>query len=231
MSEKLTDIFPTKTDYPTEPYFRIQERVFFRFVDTTNIPAGRQLAAFKYYMQLRTNTDETFLLYFHKAMETVLSDNKSIQLEKLFELKNMLGDRLNWAFHPDIVLRYASICYLDANENPFTYDEKYNDEKIKWWKENTDIGAFFLAEPLMKLMPHSIDADVSLPTYSAAVIEADILQHKKLLQVLSATLKLNGDDSSISARITMLETLRDYATNQQTSTSYTSKSDIQLLKK
>ena len=228
-AEQLTDVFPTQTDYPVEPYFRINGRVFYRFTDATNIPAGRSLAVFKYYQQLRTNTDETFLQYFHKGMEAVLSDNKSIQLEKLFDLKNMLGDRLTWAFHPEIVLRYASVVYLAENENPHTYDEKFNDAKIEWWKENTDAGAFFLAEPLMKLMPFTIDAEVSLPTYSEAVISADILQHQKILQLLSATTKLSDDALSLSSRITTLEMLKNYVANRRTNISSTSSSDIQLL--
>lgn len=230
MSHQLTDIFPTPTEYAIEPYFKIQDRVFYRFMDATNIPAGRSLAVLKYYMQLQTNTDETFLRNFHQVMAAVLGDSKSINLEKLIDLKNILGDRLNWAFHPEIVLRYASVVYLAENENPNTYDEKFNDAKIEWWKQNTDVTAFFLAEPFMKLIPCLPDADVSLPTYSQAVLEADILHHKKLLQLVSSTLKLSAADLNLSSRITTLEMLRDYVANQRTSTSYTSSSDIQLLK-
>lgn len=225
------DRFPVQTEYPVEAYFKVADVTFFRFCDPNNLPAGRSLAALKYFIQLKTNCDEKFLRYFHSAMESVLQDKESINLEKMFELKNILGDRLTWAFHPAIIFKYASVMYLQDGENPYTYDEAFNEKKIEFWKENAGAEAFFLAEPFTNLIPYSKEAVGYVPTYSAVVIEADLLHHRKVLQLLSSTMKSSGDVSSISSQITILEMLRDYVASRQTNTSSTSASGIQLLKK
>ncbi len=226
---KPEDSFPIQTEYPVEPYFTCGGKKYYRFMDTNNLPAGRSLAALKYYIQLKTNCDEDFLRYFHKAMEATLADQKAIKLERIFELKNMLGDRLTWAFHPRIIMNYAAVLYLEEGENPYTFDEELNRRKIEHWKQNAKAEAFFFAEPFRKLIPYSTDAVESPRTYSHATIEADLIHHRKILQLLSSMMTSSADVSSLSSQITALETLRDYVASQQTNTSSSSSSDIQLL--
>lgn len=225
------DKFPQQTDYPVEPYFTVGGKTFYQFVDPNNLPAGRSLAALKYFIQLKTNCDEKFLRYFHQAMDGVLKDKEKIDLEKMFELKNILGDRLTWAFHPSIILRYASVLYMAEGENPYTYDDTFNDRKIEFWKQNATAESFFLASPFTRLIPYSKDAVGYVPKYSEVVVEADLIHHKKVLQLLSSMTKSNGDVSSLSSQITALEMLRDYVANRQMNTSSLSTSGIQLLKK
>lgn len=226
---KPEDSFPIQTEYPVEPYFTCGGKKYYRFMDTNNLPAGRSLAALKYYIQLKTNCDEDFLRYFHKTMEATLADQKAIKLERIFELKNMLGDRLTWAFHPRIIMNYAAVLYLEEGENPYTFDEELNRRKIEHWKQNANAEAFFFAEPFRKLIPYSTDAVESPRTYSHATIEADLIHHRKILQLLSSMMTSSADVSSLSSQITALETLRDYVASQQTNTSSSSSSDIQLL--
>lgn len=224
-NRKPEDRFPIQTEFPVEPYFECGGKKYYRFMDTSNLPAGRSLAALKFYIQLKTNCDEEFLRYFHKAMDATLGDQKAIKLEKLFELKNMLSDRLNWAFHPGILLNYASVLYLEEGENPYTYDEELNRRKIEHWKESAQAEAFFFAEPFMRLIPYSTDAVSSHQTYSHAIMEADLLHHRKILQLLSSMMTSSDDASNLSSRITGLEMLRDYVANRRTNTSYSSSSD------
>ena len=227
---KPEDRFPIQTEYPVEPYFTCGGKQYYRYMDTNNLPAGRALAALKYYIQLKTNCDEQFLRYYHKAMEATLADQKAIKLERLFELKNMLGDRLTWAFHPGIIMNYAAVLYLEEGENPYTFDEELNRRKVEHWKANASAEMFFFAEPFLRLIPYSTAAGDSPQTYSHAIVEADLLHHKKILQLLSSMMTSSADVSSLSLQITALEMLRDYVASRQTNTSYTSSSGIQLSK-
>lgn len=228
--KKPADRFPIQTEYPIEPYFEVGGRTYYAFTNTSNLPAGRSLAALKYFMQLKTNCDDNYLRSFQETMAAVLADPAKISLEKLIALKNQLGDRLTWAFTPAIIYRYASVLYLDKDENPYTYDEDYNAKKIEFWKAHSTFEAFFLSEPFLKLIPYSTSVEGSLPTYSLAVIEAELLQLRELLSLHSTMLNSAATASSLNSQITMLEMLRDYAKSRQTSISSTSPSDIRSIK-
>lgn len=223
------DKFPINTEYPVEPYFKVGGVTFYKFVDSSNLPAGRSLASLKYFMQLKTNCDDAFLHHLERAWDASLKANP-INLEHQFELKNMLRDRLSWAFHPAIIFRYASVMYMQEGENPATYDEVFNDRKIEFWKAHASAESFFLAEPFLNLMPYSKDVVGYVPKYSLAVVEADLLHHRKVLQLLLSLTTSSEDVSSLSSQITTLEMLRDYVGNPQMNILSSSNSDIQLLK-
>lgn len=221
--------FPQKTEYAVEEYFTVKGEPFYQFVDASNIPAGRSLAALKYYIPLMSNCDDKYLNGYVKAMETVLDANP-IKIESIFKLKNEMKDRLTWAFHPQHLMKYASVVYLSKNENPYTYDEVFNEKKIEFWKENATAHDFFLSEPIVKLMPLLKNVGNSFPEYSQVVMESDLLLHKNLLDILSLNPNSAEDVLNINSAITALKRLRDYVVNPSTNISSSSTSSIQLSK-
>lgn len=223
--------FPQAAEYAVEEAFSIKGRPFFQFVDSSNIPAGRSLAALKYYLPLQTSCDEKYLGWFQKSMDVILSDTKSISIEKLIGLKNQLKDRLELYVHPKHLYKYASVVYMDKDENPYTYDEVANDKKIEFWKANTGMQEFFFAEPITKLLPFLKNARFSAPAYSVAVLEQDITMHRNLLQLLSSSPSSAGDILNLKSAIMELQNLRNYAASQQTNTSSSSNISINKRKK
>lgn len=217
------DKFPERTDYPMEVAFVVAGRPFFRFCDPNNIPAGRTMAVLKYFIQLKTNTDEGFLQRWHEANTAVLDNPQTISINKLIQLNKMIGDRLKWILHPELVLKYASVVYLSEDESPYTYDEVHGDKKIEFWKEHQDAYSFFLSEPIMKLIPSSETLNVSLPKYSEAIIALDLEMHRELLQIVSLTLPSKDSSQNLTSRITALEALGNYIASQPTNMRYTSK--------
>lgn len=206
-----------------EVAFTIGGRSFFRFSDPNNIPAGRTMAVLKYFIQLKTNTDENFLQRLHEAQTAVLNDPAKISINRLIELNKMLGDRLKWVLHPELVLKYASVVYLSEEESPYTYDETFADKKIQFWKENSTAHDFFLSEPIMKLIPSLETLNVSPLKYSEAVVALDLEMHRELLQIVSLTLPSSASSQNLTSRIMMLEALENYIACRQINTPFLSK--------
>lgn len=223
--------FPQTTEYAVELAFSLKGRDFFQFVDSSNIPAGRSLAALKYYLPLQTSCDDKYLRYFQKSMESILSDPHTISLEKLIGLKNQLKDRLEYYVHPQHLYKYASVVYMDKDENPYTYDDAANEEKIAFWKANTGMQEFFFAEPITKLLPYLKNAEFSAPRYSVAVLEQDIAMYRNLLQILSSAPNSAEDILNLNSAIIQLQNWRDYAASQLTNTTSSSNISTKKIKK
>lgn len=221
---KKKDRFPIQTDYPVEPAFQVAGQTFYRFKDPNNIPSGRTIAVLKYAIQLKTNSDEGFLQRFYEAQKATLdAQDGKISITRLASLNNMLGDRLKWALHPGLVMKYASVVYMAEGESPYSYDESYGEEKIRFWMENTKAHDFFLTEPIRKLLLFSeMPSDQVLP-YSEAVVALALEQEKELLRILSSAMPSPDSNQNLDSRITGLQTLQSYIAGRQTSTSSTSK--------
>lgn len=197
--------FIEKNQYPVVPAFELAGRTFYRFADINNQPAGRTLAAIPLYIELKTNCDEDYLKLFVSGMEAVLNDPASISIEKLITLKNQIKDRLSWAFTPDLVYRFASVTYFDETENPETYDEVYNQQKVAFWKQHAGMKDFFLAEPITKLIPALNAVRGSFLNYSGAILKAQSLQLDALWAILSTARISNEEKQSLSSQITNLK--------------------------
>lgn len=213
------------TEYPVQESFEIAGRKYFEFVDTSNMPAGRFLAALKYYIPLKTNCDETFMKYFVKAMDSVLSDPKQISIEKMINLKNMVKDRTEFIFTPELVMKYASVVYMAENESPYTYDEVFGEEKISFWKANASAEDFFLSQPILKLLPQLRSAGGYVQSYSTMVREAQVQHLIKISEILSPHQKWADDVTNISLLITQLRKQTGFVGNQSMNISSTSTSN------
>lgn len=221
---KPKDKFPIQTDYPVELAFQVDGRPFYQFCTPDNIPAGRALSVLKMYTQLQTNCDEEWLKYYSEAMNAILTAQDKIDLPKLMELNKMLKDRLEWAFHPGLLFEFASVVYMGEDENPYTYDEEYNRQKIEWWKEHATLHDF-LIEPFRKLIPFIDTADTSPVIFSQVIAKMDLQQHIKLSEILSLKTPSSGSVQKLQLRMRILEGLQNYAAGQRPSTFSTSRKD------
>lgn len=158
--------FP-KMDYVTKEAFTLKGRIFFEMDDLFNLPYERGVICLRYYNEFEQRVTREYLVEHVKAVSEILTfqPGKSVDLVRLAVLNRNLGDRLNWIMDEDLAYKLASVVYFDANENPATYDTKYNQEKIAFWKKEASAQEFFFTEPLIKLIPFLKDLEVNLETY------------------------------------------------------------------
>ena len=154
---------PARVNYPIELAFELDGVRYYKYVDPNNMPAGRMLAALKFYIPLQTNCDKVYLTALKDGLKEVLTDKEKISLDKAFKLIAHFEERLEWELTPEAVLQYASVVYMDENENPETYDDAYNEKKIERWKKHGEQYAFFLTEPITTLIPFLKSAGKSAP--------------------------------------------------------------------
>lgn len=196
-------LFREQKSYPVEAAFELGGVTYYRFCDTNNIPGGRNLAAIPLFIELATNCDRDYLQKFVEAMEKVLGDQASISIEKLITLKNQIKDRLQWAFTPDLVYKYASVMYFDESENPEHYDEAYAVKKIARWKASQDMKTFFLTEPIQSLLPSLSAASASFQMYSDVILKAQAYQLSVLSDILSTSRTSEEEKTNLSSATTI----------------------------
>ena len=158
------DYFP-KAEYPIEEAFTINGRTFYQFVDTFNVPYERGLKAITKYEEARMKITYEYMEKHTEAVDKLLKEQK-IDIFKIKNLNDILKERLKWYVDVNILYGLASVVYFDKNENPATYDSKYNHEKILFWKEHKTVEDFFSQEPLLVLMPYLKDLETNLKNYS-----------------------------------------------------------------
>lgn len=194
--------FREQKSYPIEEAFTLGGRTYYCYTDINNQPGGRTLAAAPLFIELMTNCDRDYLKRFVEAMEKVLGDQTSISIEKLITLKNQIKDRLQWAFTPDLVYKYASVMYFDDFENPAEYDEVYCEKKIAFWKEHAEMKTFFLTEPIQRLIPALSAVKDYFQIYSEVILKAQAYQLSVLSDILSTPLTSEGEKTNSSSVIT-----------------------------
>lgn len=163
-----------KVFFAREPKFEVQERhaiekamvidgvQYYKFTDINNMMTGRAFVALDYYNELSMRCTRDYLVEHCEAMEKILS-GQQINVINIAQLHTQLKERLEMILQPDIIYKIASVVYFDANEQPYTYDFKYNMKKIESWKR---IGAdFFLQIPLNNLIPSLDLSEVDLRSY------------------------------------------------------------------
>ena len=197
-----------EAEYPVEKAFSYRGQDYFRFVDPSNVPAGRMLAAMKYYLPLTTQCNADYLKWHCQALNEILSNPKSINLQRVLQLVLHMEERLSWIPSPADVYKYAAVLYMDETENPYTFDEEYAEKKIARWREDPNGPlAFFLTEPILKLVPSLKRAGTLQKTSLMVRVEREVLQLKTLLQVLSTNPNFAEDASRIQS---LISTLRHY---------------------
>ena len=163
---------------------------YFEFDNTSNLPWKRGLKFLSIYNELDMKCDRFYLENHVKAIENILTngDGKKIGLSEMMKVKQLndqLKERLQMIYHEDLVYKVASVVFFDANENPDDWEWQYALKKIEHWKKHEDVAAFFLHEPIRRLIPFLNDSEFNTLAYSEVQKEADRLQLANILESLS----------------------------------------------
>jgi len=163
-----------KHEFHTQFAFECGGVKYFEFVDKNNLPYQRGLDALTFFQELQNGITKEYLLDHVKIMSGLLSQAK-IDIGKVAVHNNRLSERLNYLVSKDIIYKIASIAFIDENENPLSYDTKYNESKIQNWKDN-GADAFFLSQPMRRLIPFLKEYGETSVTYLMVVEEIEKLQ-------------------------------------------------------
>jgi len=196
---KLKEIFKRrkqtpvlKAEFNTQFAFECGGVEYFEFVDKNNLPYQRGLDALIFFQELQNGVTNNYLKEHTKIMAGFLQQ-KTIDIGKIALHNARLEERLNFIVSKEIIYKVASVCFVDANENPLTYDFKYNEKKIQNWKDN-GADAFFLQQPLKRLIPFLKEYGDSSLTYLRVVEEVEKLQSEvHSLLLLEMELKAEKD--------------------------------------
>jgi len=162
---------------------------YYCFDDMVNKPYERALTAIDFYSELQMNCDHDYLVLHVKAIREVLNSAK-INIFEINKINEQMAERIAMIRSPELIYKLASVVYFDKKENPTAYDFKYNQEKIKRWKEAFPSGSFFSQEPIKVLVPFLVDSEQNLETYQSLWEKV----HQYHLDVLSSA--LSGSSSS-----------------------------------
>ncbi len=161
---KLLKLFARKpkrvTAFPDQKHiikeaFIINGVQYYHFDDVFALPYERGLKAITYYEEARMKCSLEYLLLHTQAIDSILKNKTgTIRVFDIEKLNSQLKERLTFANDTDLLYKLASIIFFDQTENPSTYEYKYNiDTKIPFWKEHSEVGSFFLQEPVVNLIP------------------------------------------------------------------------------
>lgn len=161
--------FLLQNDHIIKEAFTCGGVMYYQFDDIFNQPYERTLTALDFYEEFRMRTSFDFIKLHVQACKDIMNNPKAIELGKLLKLNEQLDERMNWILSPDLLYKLASVVFFDNNESPFVYDHKYSQQKIKNWKKYSEMNAFFLQMPIIKLVPYLEDCGLDFQTYSLLV--------------------------------------------------------------
>lgn len=167
--------------------FTIGERHYFRFDDPLNTPYDRALKTLVYYKELDMNCDRDFLTAHTQAIDNLFTQGRLTvkDLIVFMQLNNQLKERLELPKETELLYKLASVVFFDQHENPYTYEFKYGENKIKAWKKNTTLSDFFLSLPLKTLIPYLEHAGENLEMFSLMTKKATETHLTKISELLS----------------------------------------------
>jgi hypothetical protein len=165
--------------------FRHGGKVYYHFMDSFKIPAGRAICALAIYEELRMRCNQEYLLKHCKAMEIVLSDPKRINIQVIAVMNKNLRERLDLAPFPDHIYKLASVTFFDETESPYSYDFQYNQKKIDAWKKDPEMLDFFLRQQFNDLIPFGNTSKETAQTYFQVASQIDNLHLQTIQEQLS----------------------------------------------
>lgn len=174
--------------YKIEPAFILGNKQYYQFSNAVDLPASRGLSAMSIYEEFRSKADKEYLAKHVEMTNLILNggtDGKSIDLNKIRLINSNLGERINMAAMPDHCYRLASVHYFTAEESIYQYDHKYNEQKIKEWKESPEALSFFLTGPLRPYLPFLNMPKKDALIYLRTAGLVDQLHRKELQEILS----------------------------------------------
>lgn len=133
--------------------------------DLVNMPYERALTAIDFYNEFSMGVDVEFLKMHVAKVRELLTTKRTINVFEINKINEQLAERIEFIHSPNLIYKLASVVYFDSNEDPTTYDFKYNDEKIKRWKREYKDGSFFLLKPIQELVPFLKESELNLKIY------------------------------------------------------------------
>lgn len=165
--------------------FEIDGLSYWEFPDILTAPVSRMMATTTYGSEFEMRCSREYLLGHCQAVEEQMNGkNGSVDFMKVAQLHLQLKERLQFIFEPDTAYKYASVIFIDDDEDPFTYDFKYNQKKIKRWKEKSP-SSFFLTMPVKKLFPLLDISEENFQDYLIVQKKVQLSQLDFLLSILS----------------------------------------------
>jgi hypothetical protein len=191
-----------------EPVFESGGVTYYRFANEQRIPALRAMAALDVYEELEYKvTKEHLTLHFQAVQEAV---DKG-ELGRIAVLTEIMQQRLGWITHIDLVYKLASVLYFDISENPESYDQVYNAQKIASWKADNEVGAFFLTTPIIELTPFSDILETDLQRFTDLQRSLDLSHLKALSLSLSKQASTNELGTWLGLQISTLQRYKGYS--------------------
>jgi hypothetical protein len=184
--------FMLQNDHIIKEAFTCGGVTYYAFDDIYNQPYERALTALDFYEEFRMRTSFDFLKLHTAAVDDILSNPKTINVGTIHSLNKQLKERLDWIVSPDLLYKLASVVYFDKNESPYVYDHKYGADKIKHWKKHSEMNAFFLQQPIIKLHPFLADCEVDFQSYSILVKKLEATHLENIITKLSPQMR-NSD--------------------------------------
>jgi hypothetical protein len=172
--------------------FELDGVEFYEFSDSKMAPCHRMFAAMDFYNEFQMRCTRDYLLGHSEAVKTALNGKSgTIDLIAVSTLYTQLTERLEWIFEPESAYKYASVIFIDENESPYSYDHKYNREKIARWKKHAPAD-FFLSMPVERLFPPLSILKSDFQDYLKVLKMMDRKHLETIFTILSSDQKTKG---------------------------------------
>lgn len=168
------------------------------------MPVERALAAMQVYSELDMRVDRKFLEAHWKVVIELINKGDFAEVASLS--KKALA-RLDYITDTGLLLKLASVIYIEEHENPARFSLTTAEKKVEFWlKHEKQIDAFFLKLRISELLPFLGSLKVNIPMYSLAVSEASEREYQYLSRLLSVV----SDDSDLKATLDTLISKNDH---------------------
>lgn len=179
--------YPVKKEHIFEKAFTVKGMDYFKFKDISKTHCARMHAASDYMNELSMRCTREYLLEHTKAMDAILGNPKQLNIQEIAKLNLQLKERLDMIYESDMIYKIGAALLWDENENPYDFDFKHAQEKIKLFKSQTD--AFFLSKLFKSIIGSPDMSDADLNTY--LTVGSKITQEH--LEVISTIISRNQE--------------------------------------
>jgi hypothetical protein len=133
------------------PAFELGGKQYYCLEDSYKTFTERGFQALAVYDEWNNRmTHDMMKAFINEIMDQLSGKNGQVDLNKVFELVQMVKERVEWPVPTtEILWKMAGVSFFDESESPYVYDEKYARKKIQFWKDNVeDKEVFFCNVPL-----------------------------------------------------------------------------------
>jgi len=142
--KEIRNVYHPEMQGKVEPAFKSGGKQYYRFVKEVEMFWGRYMFMQTFLYEQNLRMDNGMLKKYMEALSKHLNGDKGkIDLGKAFQIITQILSRCELAFEIDTTYRLASVLYFDDTEELWLYDKKYNDQKIKAWKEDRMVDFFY----------------------------------------------------------------------------------------